>query len=140
MHKNYFAASLNTLRNEAHRIASEKGFSAEQHPAVDIALMHSELSEALEVLRTDLGTGTDWTKTMYAYPGMMNRLTNKAVIQHIATGEDIRGKPEGVPAELADTIIRILDFCGKHKIDIEAAVHEKMAYNESRPHKHGKQF
>lgn len=138
MHKNYFAVSLNTLRNEAHRIATEKGFSAEQHPAVDIALMHSELSEALEVLRCDLGTGADWTKTMYSYPG--RHLTDKAVLQNIATGEDMRGKPEGVPAELADTIIRILDFCGKHKIDIEAAVHEKMAYNESRPHKHGKQF
>jgi len=139
MHKKYLAASLNTLRDEAHRIASEKGFSAEQHPAVDIALMHSELSEALEVLRCDLGTGADWTKTTYSYPGV-NRLTDKAVVQNIATGEDVRGKPEGVPAELADTIIRILHFCGKHKIDIEAAVHEKMAYNESRPHKHGKQF
>ena len=139
MHKEYIPASLNALRNEAHRIASEKGFSTEQHPAVDIALMHSELSEALEVLRTDLGTGADWTKTTYSYPGV-KRLTDKAVVQNIATGEDVRGKPEGVPAELADTIIRILDFCGKHKIDIEAAVHEKMAYNESRPHKHGKQF
>ena len=54
MHKKYLAVSLNTLRNEAHRIATEKGFSAEQHPAVDIALMHSELSEALEGYRKGL--------------------------------------------------------------------------------------
>jgi NTP pyrophosphatase (non-canonical NTP hydrolase) len=38
---------------------------------------------------------------------------------------------------LADVIIRILHFSGKHGIDIEQAVREKMLYNESRPMKHG---
>ena len=32
------------------------------------------------------------------------------------------GKPEGVPIELADAIIRILDYCGYARIDIDAAV------------------
>lgn len=43
-----------------------------------------------------------------------------------------------VAEELADTLIRIFDFCGLRDIDLGAAVIEKMRYNESRPHLHGK--
>jgi hypothetical protein len=46
-------------------------------------------------------------------------------------------KPAGIPIELADCIIRILHFSGKHGIDIAEAVREKMEYNETRPFKHG---
>lgn len=48
------------------------------------------------------------------------------------------GKPEGFPSEMADIIIRVLDACGEYKIDIERAMHEKVKYNMSRPHMHGK--
>jgi NTP pyrophosphatase (non-canonical NTP hydrolase) len=44
---------------------------------------------------------------------------------------------EGFPVELADVIIRVLDLCGKFGIDLRAAVAMKMAYNESRPYRHG---
>lgn len=47
------------------------------------------------------------------------------------------GKPEGVPSELADTIIRILDMCGYYGIDIERILNEKMEYNHTRAHRHG---
>jgi NTP pyrophosphatase (non-canonical NTP hydrolase) len=43
----------------------------------------------------------------------------------------------GVPSELADVIVRCLHFAGYHGIDIEAALIEKMIYNESRPYRHG---
>jgi NTP pyrophosphatase (non-canonical NTP hydrolase) len=46
-------------------------------------------------------------------------------------------KPEGIPAELADCIIRILDYCGKEGIDIEEAVKIKHQYNKTRPYRHG---
>jgi NTP pyrophosphatase (non-canonical NTP hydrolase) len=49
-------------------------------------------------------------------------------------------KPCGIPSEMADVVIRVLHFCGKHGIDIEKAVIEKMAFNESRPHMHGKKI
>jgi hypothetical protein len=49
----------------------------------------------------------------------------------------VNGKPEGIPIEIADAIIRLLDYCGKEKIDIEQAVRIKMLYNEGRPYKHG---
>ena len=46
-------------------------------------------------------------------------------------------KPEGVPIELADAVILILSLCGHDSIDLEAALHEKMAHNLTRPYLHG---
>lgn len=42
--------------------------------------------------------------------------------------------------ELADCIIRILDYCGRYNLPIEQAVYEKMEFNKTRPYKHGKVF
>jgi NTP pyrophosphatase (non-canonical NTP hydrolase) len=49
-------------------------------------------------------------------------------------------KMHSVGIELADCIIRILDYCGAKGIDIETLVESKMNYNRTRPHKHGKKF
>lgn len=46
-------------------------------------------------------------------------------------------KPEGLVVELADTVIRIFDLCGKMGLDLEGAIMAKMAYNKTRKHKHG---
>ena len=50
------------------------------------------------------------------------------------------GKPEGVPAELADVVIRCFDMADYYGINLEAAIIEKMEFNKTRPYKHGKQF
>ena len=47
------------------------------------------------------------------------------------------GKPEGIPTELADVIIRVLDYCGCAGINIDAAISQKHEYNKSRPYRHG---
>jgi hypothetical protein len=46
-------------------------------------------------------------------------------------------KPEGVPSELADTVIRIFDFCFTENIDLGAIIEEKLAYNKTREQMHG---
>jgi len=97
------------LAQQCLRIANEHGFT-EATPGEDIALMHSELSEALEDIRNDR-----WLPML----------------------EGEKRKPVGLPSELADVAIRLFHFCGKHNIDLGAAIIEKMAYNESRPYKHG---
>lgn len=104
-------STLEILRDECKRIADEHGFT-DATPGEDIALMHSELSEALEDMRN--GRGLDET---YYEAGKVT-------------------KPCGVPTELADVVIRIMHFCGKHGINLGKAVLEKMAYNESRPFRH----
>jgi NTP pyrophosphatase (non-canonical NTP hydrolase) len=49
----------------------------------------------------------------------------------------IRGRVE---EELADAIIRICDIAGIYEIDLDWHVKAKMAYNETRPYKHGKKY
>lgn len=108
--------SLNALRDEALRIATEHGFT-EATVAEDVALMHSELSELLE----DHRAGREPTEVYYE-------------------PREPLPKPCGIPSELADVIIRALHFAGKHGIDVETAVIEKMRFNDSRPFKHGKKL
>jgi NTP pyrophosphatase (non-canonical NTP hydrolase) len=50
------------------------------------------------------------------------------------------GKPEGVPSELADVVIRVLDFCYTEGIDLESIIDAKLAFNATRPKLHGKTF
>jgi NTP pyrophosphatase (non-canonical NTP hydrolase) len=47
------------------------------------------------------------------------------------------GKPEGVGPELADTIIRILDYAEHVGLDMDFEVERKMAHNEQREIRHG---
>lgn len=77
--------------------------------AQKLALITSEISEALEADRKDL---------------MDDKLTHR----------------KGLEVELADAMIRILDMAGGYQMDIEGAVYEKLAYNRSREHMHGKKF
>lgn len=42
--------------------------------------------------------------------------------------------------EVADAIIRLLDYAAQYKLRIGEAILAKMAKNEGRPYKHGKEF
>lgn len=114
---------INNLRDMIHINAKEHGWWDEERTFGEIiALCHSELSEALEEYRKGNGTTEIYYHGEYC-PGA-----------DVAT---IKQKPEGIPIELADCIIRILDFCGKEGIDIESAIKIKHDYNKTRPYKHG---
>ena len=51
-----------------------------------------------------------------------------------------RYKPEGVPSEIADIVIRCFDFAATEGFDLGQIILEKLAYNETRPFMHGKKF
>lgn len=126
----YYAgiATINTLVKAAHENAVDKGWYEEPRTFGEvIALMHSELSEALEDHRNGHGFREIW----YEF-----KLEDGSV-KSLPYNLDGEGKPCGIPTELADTVIRIFDACGHLGIDLEAAIHEKMAYNATRPHRHG---
>jgi hypothetical protein len=135
---------LNELRDEAFRIAKEHGFK-DASIGEDVALFHSEASELLEDHRDGSAPTEVWYEIKTpAYHGngapMMvggKQLTVAVRSPLSTTTEGHFIKPCGIPSELADIVIRVLHFSGKHGIDIEKAVVEKMAYNESRPYLHG---
>lgn len=107
-----FAYGFNILQSDVHELARSKGWwDSERSVGESIALMHSELSETLEVYR----------KNPDAYDDKLPGHRAAAV-------------------ELADVIIRIMDFAGRHGLDVAEAILAKHAFNATRPHKHGKNF
>jgi len=101
-----------------------------------IALMHSELSEALEEYRK--GAIMREADVYYEVDGIKYPLSVCKRGTYNSNSIPEKHKPEGIAIELADCIIRILDFCGAYGIDIAEAIQVKMAYNATRPYKHGK--
>lgn len=121
--------SITELIKEAHENAIEHGWWEEERSfGEQIALMHSELSEALEEYRDGRGFTEDYYECKEDFCPYPNRP---------CPDECSHGKPCGIPIELADAVIRIFDTCGKYGIDLERAIEIKMAYNKTRPYKHG---
>lgn len=101
---------LNDVCAEAYQTAKEHGFHNESRTLGDLLmLIVSELAEALEEYRNG------------------HRPNDIYFADH---------KPEGVPIEIADAVIRIGDLCSRYAIDLDSAVRMKMDYNKGRPFKH----
>ena len=49
-------------------------------------------------------------------------------------------KPEGVPSEIADAVIRCFDFAYTEGFSLADIIAEKLAYNATREYMHGKKF
>jgi NTP pyrophosphatase (non-canonical NTP hydrolase) len=100
---------LNELAKEIHDIAISKGWWEQERNPLEIhALIHSEISEATEEVRN----------------GKPHHYK-------------VDGKPEGECVELADAIIRILDWCAYNEWDIDHVLREKIEFNKTRENRHG---
>lgn len=108
-----------------HDVTPPRGFPEE------IALMHSELSEALEANR-------DGDPVIWYRDGNSGDKTQPFSVGTIE--EPAYNKPEGQDVELGDVIIRIADSIGCHDGNLAAAVLDKLTYNQTRAYKHGKKF
>jgi NTP pyrophosphatase (non-canonical NTP hydrolase) len=110
-HRTNFILVWEAVASIAHQNALSNGFwDQERNNGEMIALCHSELSEALEALR------------------------------HNIQQDDKIPRYSGVEAELADTIIRIMDMAVGNGWDVPGALLAKIVYNLDREYKHGKEF
>lgn len=106
-----FIDSIELISEIIYNITDSKGFHRQDRKfAEEIALMHSELSEALEA----------------------DRINNPE-------SKKIPGFSQ-VEEELADVIIRILDSAKSRDYNIGEAIIAKLQYNSMREYKHGKEY
>lgn len=105
---------LNEWAQEAYRIAEKRGWHDPKEiegvvrkasAGERVALMHEECTELMRHVRNGSPGG------FYI---------------------EIDGKPEGAASEVADIIIRALDYAATYDIDVDNVVRHKMAYNEGR--------
>lgn len=102
---------FNELEKEAHKISKEHGWW-DKEPTFGslIALMHSELSEALEEFRAG-------NRVRPGQPTPMKYYSGRGYVATDVT--ECCKKPEGIAVELADCIIRILDWAGRKEVDVD---------------------
>lgn len=134
---------LNGLAQEIHRNAqrhdwwkprsysdsfSGESFDVPRELPEVLMLIHSEVSEAGEEWRN----GREPDEIYWNHDGRPCDLGETCSV--------VDRKPQGIPIELADVVIRVLDACAYFGVDIQTAVRVKMEYNETRPVNHGRRI
>ena len=112
----HLALALSQAADDVYDVNVANGwFEDDRRFGEDVALLHSEVSEMLEAYRDH---------------GLEDATGQPAEVGGLA-------KPEGVGSEAADILVRLLDTCKRHKIDLGYEFERKLAFNATRGHKHG---
>jgi NTP pyrophosphatase (non-canonical NTP hydrolase) len=117
---------FNELAKEIHEGNASRGFWEGERKLTEVVMLTvCELAEAIEADRAE-----KWA-------------TEQDILQYknISTPERFKENiKDTVQDEIADAIIRLLDFSHKFNIDLDFHIKAKLDYNASRPYKHGKTY
>lgn len=103
--------------------------------AQKLALIHSEVSEALEACRA--GKRAD-VESYNVLKSLSLDDPKETVEMHSKGYKDYM--KDSLEGELAGTVIRVMDLCGWLGIDLGWFIEQELEYNKSRPTKHGKKY
>jgi hypothetical protein len=143
--------TIRELVDRSHSLAKSKGWhelwpdGATKSHVVNVpeklALIHSEVSEALEEyrkhgvrMRCGHCNGTT-TRASTDSPDQVPCECGRGFLEVYTY--DGGPKPEGFVVELADAVIRIADLCGALGLDLAGAIETKHRFNETRSFRHG---
>ncbi len=130
MRKAWYHPDLQDLCKDIADWRADKGFRTDWHNIPEkLMLIVTELSEAMEAYRHLEGRTLNYEAYQEACPDPGRLSLSKTQIAYLANFRE----------ELADTAIRLFDLAGSLGIDLPEEIATKMAKNESRPQKHGKE-
>ena len=119
--------ALYELAAEIHADAVAHGWWEEERPLPEILMLCvSELAEALEEYRAGRPMAYVWRPDI-----------SPAYMEEDTAEWGPEDKPEGIATEMADCIIRILDYLAHAGVDVDDIVARKIAFNKTRPYRHG---
>lgn len=152
---------INDLQSELHKQSADAGWWKEHKPldseydAFRISQLHFVISDALDVIRKGGMVDGDAlldnlrvvllqdSEDLERIPDDQIILGTKLALLHSEVSEAFGGLTTGdmdkhlphrseVEVEMADALIRLLDFTGRQGFDLEATIKEKQEYNRTR--------
>jgi NTP pyrophosphatase (non-canonical NTP hydrolase) len=123
--------NLNKLSEQIYAANKEKGFwDEERNVGETLMLVVTELAEAMEVHRKTGDIRLD-SAAMETVSGVSEDHFSSTFVM---LAKDTFGD------EIADALIRLFDLAGGFGIDLDFHVSQKLRYNATREHKHGKKY
>lgn len=133
--------TISEIQTEVHNLAREKGWwDKPREDGTVLMLIVSELAEGLEELRANKPNEYYIAHDNISFDDIyVNKNSSLDLVRALVIEEkcNVKLKPEGLASELADAVIRIMDFAGYKGIDLEAMIIRKHEFNKSRAYKHG---
>lgn len=109
-----FIEAMDEKQAEIHQLAKTKGWYETTRTPVEMHMLFvSEIAEATEAVRNG----------------------EKPIHYKIIDG--IMSKPDGELVELADAVIRIMDYFAAQGVSLADTIELKHEFNKTRPHRHG---
>lgn len=124
-------ATIIELSKEIHENACEKGFwDMHRNMGEMLMLVTSEAAEALEADR--IGKYSNWEDRL---PPFMDNIPDDTFLRIFE--KEVKGSWED---EMADVVIRVMDMMFERGANLEWHIKQKIRYNKTRPHMHGKKY